>query len=84
MDSIIWRNSWKSSAGKAHRSLIYGHLAAGEPERALELAGSYVPQSHEPLAATIHLLRAQALWRLGRAAESREALRRFIELREVD
>lgn len=68
----------------AQRSLIYGYLAAGEPERALEIAGSYVPRPRERLGATIHLLRAQALWRLGRADEARAALSRFSELREVD
>lgn len=67
----------------AHRALIYAYLAADEAERALELAGSYVPRQHEPLAATIHLLRAQALWRLDRPDEAREALQRFVELREV-
>ena len=67
----------------AHRALVYAHLVAGEAERALELASSYVPRPHEPLAATIHLLRAQALWRLGRPAQAREALQRFIDLREV-
>lgn len=68
----------------AHRSLIYGYLAAGEPEHALEVAASYTPRPRERLAATIHLLRAQALWRLGRADEAREALHRFNDLREVD
>lgn len=67
----------------AQRALIYAYLAAGEPERALEQAGSYNPRPHEPRAATIHLMRAQALWRLGRPEEAREALQRFIELREI-
>lgn len=67
----------------AHRSLIYAHLANDEAERALDVAGSYVPQPDEPLAAAIHLLRAQALWRLGRPQEAREDLDRFIKLREV-
>jgi tetratricopeptide (TPR) repeat protein len=67
----------------AHRALIYAHLAADQPERALELAETYVPRAREPLAATIHLLRAQALWRLDRPDEARAELQRFIELREV-
>jgi tetratricopeptide (TPR) repeat protein len=67
----------------AHRSLIYAYLAADEAERALEVASSYTPRPHEPLAATVHLLRAQALWRLDRPKEARMAFQRFLELREV-
>jgi predicted Zn-dependent protease len=67
----------------AQRTLIYAYLAAGEPERALEIAASYAPRQHEPGAATIHLMRAQALWRLGRPDAARESLQRFIDLREV-
>jgi tetratricopeptide (TPR) repeat protein len=51
----------------AHRALIYSYLAVDDAERA----------------ATIHLLRAQALWRLGRPEEARDALQRFVELRGV-
>ena len=68
---------------QAHRALISAHLAANDPEHALEIASSYVVRPNEPRAAALHLLRAQALWRLGQAAEAREALDRFIELREV-
>jgi tetratricopeptide (TPR) repeat protein len=67
----------------AHRALIYSYLAVDDAERALELAASYLPRPHEPRAATIHLLRAQALWRLGRPEEARDALQRFVELRGV-
>ena len=69
---------------QAHRALISAFLAANDPEHALEMASSYVIRPGEPRAAALHLLRAQALWRLGQVAEAREALDRFIELREVD
>lgn len=68
---------------QAHRALISAYLAAGDPEHALEVASSYVVRPNEPRAAALHLLRAQALWRLGQPVEAREALDRFIELREV-
>ena len=68
----------------AQRSLIYAYLLLDEPERALEIAASYVPQPQEPYAATIHLLRARALWRLQRHQEAREALDHFVELRGLD
>lgn len=68
---------------QAHRALISAYLAAQDPEHALEVASSYVLRPNEPKAAALHLLRAQALWRMGQAVEAREALDRFIELREV-
>jgi tetratricopeptide (TPR) repeat protein len=69
---------------QAHRALISAHLAADDPEHALEQASSYVVRPNEPRAAALHLLRAQALWRLGQRQEARESLDRFIELRGVD
>ena len=67
----------------ARRSLIYAYLASNEAEHALELAGTYAPQAGDPATATIHLLRAQALWRLGRPQEARQHLERFIEMRRA-
>lgn len=68
---------------QAHRALISAYLAAGDPEHALELASSYVVRPNEPRAAALHLLRAQAYWRMGQRDNAREALDHFVELRQV-
>ena len=67
----------------ARRSLAFTHLAIGEFETALDLAESYVPEASEPFAAAVHVIRARALWHLGRQDEARQELRQFVELREV-
>ncbi len=64
---------------RARRYLAVACLESGEAERALEeldriLAGGNLPSRH----AVLHLLRARALWQMGRSGEARNALNAYL------
>jgi predicted Zn-dependent protease len=64
------------------KSLSYAHLATGQHGRALDATERYMAAGGASGdAAPIQLLRARALWHLGRGAEARDVLLRFVEAR---
>ncbi|MEO1017598.1 MAG: tetratricopeptide repeat protein [Pseudomonadota bacterium] len=75
--------SLNPSDRQARRALIAAFLGEGRNAEALEYAEGYTVETGEPHVATIHLMRAQALWRLGRADEARSAVDMFLKLRQV-
>ncbi len=69
---------------RAKRILIAALIGAERYDDALRLADTYRAEPNEKSASTIHLLRAQALWRSGRGEEAREAADLFLKLRQVN
>lgn len=68
---------------QAWRTLIASLLGEGRNEDALVQAEAYLESQGQKVPATLHLLKAQALWRLGRQDEARAAVQQFQRLRQV-
>ena len=63
------------------RSLAYGFLMDGEPERALAIIDHLAAIEGTDLPA-FHLLKSRALWAAGRQLEARQAFRDYLERRK--